>query len=997
LRDSGGISPRFPRPADWFASEKKNKRSQAAIKANPHTLPRNMSNPFEKTPCSHKRKRLTFAPMVSARNPLIGLLFLLLPMGPPAFAESRQEQARTFAGDLGAIVQHNGSGSVTGTLFRVWAPNADTVSVIGSFNNWDGNRHKMKRDKGGIWELSIPSAKPGDEYLYLINGDLRRKDPRARQVTASDGNSVIYDPTAFDWGDTEFQSSGSLKDLVIYQLHIGAFHDPKPADGEPGTFADAIKKLPHLEKMGVNCILLLPVNEFHGRHSWGYNPSDLFAIESSYGGPDAFKEFVKACHQRGIAVHVDIVHNHYGPQDLSLVRFDGKGGGETDNGIYFYDDAERGNTPWGPRPDFSRREVREFIRDNVRMWFLEYKVDGLRWDSTINIRATSNGRNPNPDGESLLHQISSMIDREFPGKISIAEDSVGDPRFHSSWEYDFHHSGDKNAGIMPQLFRNPEPFRSVKDIGSRIKSDLGFRRVIYSENHDEVGRLNDNRRLLVEADENDPLSLEARRRAALAAVVTLTSPGVPLVFMGQELLETREFHDSNPLDWSGDDLAIQKVQLYRDLIRLRRNLDGTSAALTGVRTRIVKADEKNKLLTWRRHVPGRVQDDLFIIANFSSSPLEKLPVYFPQSGEWNLLLNTDDPKYGPDLTGLKPDSLRTNSSSQLLINLAPFSAQIYCLNKYEPQELDLAALREEWQAAHGEESAPAAQSDPVWDEDFADASLEEEIPAEPREVEEEFQSNAASFVVLVDFTQPKPWDPTNPEFKMGLQEDHLWNCGMGFGGMPVFSFKILNPSTGAQYGGSGIDATRLPAFGTAVEGGPPIVVTGPLDGQFLLSFNDSNLRYRFEPRAQSDYRQISLMGNFNNWNRAADLMTMTADHTWQAEVSFDAQPATEFVFIANGSLETQWGDDNPPHSGLPATGTSSLLGEPIRIDTPLNGPHRISFNELTGEYRIEPLSTSEAAPLPPLPELRPQKEINRPVTAASTNAELPNTPLGKPN
>lgn len=919
---------------------------------------------------------------------LVTVLLLLAAVCPPVSADSRRERAETYAGDLGAIVQHNARSGVTGTLFRVWAPNANTVSVIGSFNNWDGNRHKMKRDKGGVWELAIPAAKPGDEYLFLINGELRRKDPRARKVTTSDGNCVIYDTTAFDWGDTKFQSSGSLSDLVIYQLHIGAFHDPNPSDGEPGTFADAIKKLDHLEKLGVNSILLLPVNEFHGRHSWGYNPSDLFAIESSYGGPDAFKEFVKACHQRGIAVHVDIVHNHYGPQDLDLVRFDGKGGGDTDNGIYFYSDAERGETPWGPRPDFGRREVRDFIRDNVRMWFLEYKVDGLRWDSTINIRATNNGRTPNPEGESLLHQISSMIEREFPGKISIAEDSVGDPRFHSSWEYDFHHSGDKNAGLMPQLVRVPEPFRSVQDIGNRIKSDLGFRRVIYSENHDEVGRLNENRRLLMDADESDPLSLDARRRAALAAVVTLTSPGVPLVFMGQELLETREFHDSNPLDWTGNDLAPHKFQLYRDLVRLRRNLDGNSAALTGVRTRIVKADERNKLLTWRRHVPGRAKDDLFIVANFSSSPLENHPVYFPQSGEWNMLLNTDDPKYGPDLTGLRPGSLRTNSSSQLLLNLAPFTAQIFSLRKHEPVELDLAALREEWQAAHGEEPTPESQSDPVWENEFAGLSeVDEGIPAEPVVVEEPFQSNAPSFVVLASFTMPKPWDPANPDFKMGLQEDHLWRCGMGFGGMPAFAFKILNPATGAQYGGTGIDANRLPVSGTLVEGGPPIVVNGPLDGDFLLSFNDANLRYRLEPRAKSDFRHISLMGNFNNWNRAADLMTMTDDHTWQAEVSFDGEPVTEFVFIADGSLETQWGDDTQPHANLPASGTSTLLGEPIRIDTPLEGPHRISFNELTGEYLIEPLSASEANPLPPVPELRPQPEINRIKTASSDSPD----------
>lgn len=895
-------------------------------------------------------------------------------------AASLRDAAKHFAGELGAIVQRDDRGQFQGTLFRVWAPNAETVSVIGFFNNWNGNRHKMERLNGGVWEVSIPNAKPGDEYLFLINGELRRKDPRARQVTASDGNCVIYDTAAFDWGDSAGRkSSGSLKDLVIYQLHIGAFHDPNPGDSEPGTFADAIKKLDHLKKLGVNCVLVLPVTEFHGRHSWGYNPSDPFAIESSYGGPDGFKEFVKACHERDIAVHVDIVHNHYGPQDLDLVRFDGQGGGDTNNGIYFYSDSERGETPWGPRPDFGRREVRDYIRDNVRMWFLEYKVDGLRWDSTINIRATSNGRNSNPDGESLLHQISTMIEREFPGKISIAEDSVGDPRFHSSWEYDFHHSGDKTAGIMPQIVRNPESARRVTDVGSRIKSDLGFRRVIYSENHDEVGRLNENRRLLVEADEDDPLGLEARRRAGLAAVVTLTSPGVPLVFMGQELLETREFHDSNPLDWSGDDPALHKFQLYRDLIHLRRNLDGKSAPLTDVRTRIVKADEHNKLLTWRRYLPGRAKDDLFIVANFSSKPLENHPVYFPQSGEWSLLLNTDDPKYGADFTGLRPDSLRTNSSCQLLVNIAPFGAQIYGLSKHEPAELDLAALRDEWQAAHGEEPAPADPTESIPEEVWAETALAEpeeiEEPAEPEY--EPYKSKASSYVVLANFSHPKPWDPLNPDFKMGLVADHLWRCGLGFTNGVNIAFKILDPATGTQYGGQGLEPARLPAAGTAVVGGPPIVIAGPLNGEYKLSFNENDLRFRFERSAQSDHRRISVMGDFNNWNPAADLMTMAADHLWETEIAFDGRDGAEFVFIADGSLETQWGDDRQAHSALPAEGAATLMGEPVRLETSLAGPHRFTFNELTGEYRVEPLTESEATPLPAVPSPQPVVDIPR--------------------
>lgn len=860
-------------------------------------------------------------------------------------------------------------GRVVGTKFRVWAPNAESVSVIGTFNRWDGDRHPMREERdGGVWSVEIPSAKPGDEYLFLINGELRRKDPRARQVTASDGNCVIYDTAAFKWGDAlDFKSSGSLRDLVIYQLHPGTFHDPTPLDGEPATLIDAIDKLDHLVDMGVNCVLLMPVNEFHGRHSWGYNPSDLFAIESSYGGPDALKEFVKACHERGIAVHVDIVHNHYGPQDLSLIRFDGYGGGDNRNGIYFYEDKERGDTPWGPRPDFGRREVRDFIRDNVRMWFLEYRIDGLRWDSTVNIRAVDNGRTPNPEGEKMLHRISKMIAKEFPGKISIAEDSVGDPRFHGSWEYDFHHGG--NGGLVPQLVERTDSMRDIDDIGNRIVSDLGFQRVIYSENHDEVGRLNDKRRILVDVDENDPLGLKARRKAALAAATTLTSPGVPLVFMGQELLETREFHDSNPLDWGRGEISFRNAQLYRDLVRLRRNLDDRSAGLTSPETRIVKSDPRRKLLTWRRYLPGRPEQDIYVVANFGGEAIENHPVYFPQSGEWTLLVNTDDRKYGEDLTGLRPDSLRTNGRGQIAVSIAPYSAQIYGVGKHIPEEIDLAAMREEWEAAHGErvEETTAAIPDPT------PRPVEEDLPPpEPEWIP--FATKAGQFVVLVNFSQPHPWDPANPDFSMGIIADWLWRAEMGFVNGFDIAFKIMDPATGVEYGGNGIPQERVPVVGTMVEGGPPVLVRGPLNGGFILSFNEQDLRYRFERRAESDFHRFSIMGSFNNWDPTADLMTMAGDHLWEAEIDFDDVRDAEFVFIADQSLETQWGGGLV---ALPASGIAEELGEPFRFENPLSGPHRITFNERTGEFTVDPLDPAAARPLPPVPEVKPMEEIHR--------------------
>ncbi len=899
------------------------------------------------------------------RHAALASLALAAP-SPDARAQSKQ-----FPGQLGSIVDKGGGAAAEGVTFRVWAPNAASVSVIGSFNNWDAARHPLTKETGtGLWSADVSGAKPGDEYLYLINGELQRRDPRARQVSKDETNSLIYDTTAFDWGDTAaYRSSALMKDLVIYQMHPGTFYDPTPADGEPGTLRDAIAKLDHLKEMGVNCVLLMPVNEFPGRHSWGYNPSDLFAVENSYGGPDALKEFIKAAHERGIAVHIDIVHNHYGPDNLGLWQFDGYGGGETKSGIYFYEDSGRGTTPWGPRPDFSRPEVREFIADQLRMWFDEYKMDGLRWDSTVNIRASNNGADVNPDGERLLHRLAKMIRQEYPGKISVAEDSVGDPRFDSSWEYAFHH-GD-GGGVVPQLVKHSGAATQVDDIARRIDSELGFRRVIYTENHDETGRLNGKRRIVAEVDENDPHSLTARRKSALALLLTLTSPGVPLVFMGQDLLEEKEFHDSNPLDWQRGPDAFHAFQLLKDLVHLRRNLDSRSAALTGTHTRVVRVDDDRKVLAYRRYLPGRPQDDIYVVINFSGETVENFPLTFPKAGEWGILLNTDDPKYGREFTGMATQNLRTDAWQKIAVNLAPFCAQIFGLTKVEPSVVELAELQDEWDETHGASqsaAAPAPEAGAKQGEDFAGD--------EPEFEEVALQSDSKQLVVTANFTE-RPWDASSQGMRMGLVEDHIWQCEMGFAGGQNIQFKIVDPATGREYGGAGPDPGLMPVSGTAAEDGGPVLVAGPLDGDYILSFNDQTLRYRFEKKAASRFGRLNIMGDFNGYSRNADPMNMVSDFTWQADVDFEPRQRVEFVLIADGSLEKQWGDDAADHGAIPARGTATQMAQTIKIEAPAAGPHRFTFNEETGEYSVEPLAAADVAPLPTVPPPKPAEEIRR--------------------
>ena len=253
-------------------------------------------------------------------------------------------------------------------------------------------------------------------------------DPYARQVTSSIGNAVVYDPAAFDWGDHWFEMP-ARDDLVIYELHVGTFN---AGPDRRGDFDRAARRLPYLRDLGVSAVQIMPPFEFAGDVSWGYNPAHLFAIESGYGGPDAFKRFIKAAHEHGIAVIVDVVYNHLGPSDLDLWQFDGwsaNGGG----GIYFYND-ERAITPWGStRPDYGRGEVRTFLRDSALTWLEEFQCDGLRFDATLFIR-TVDGVPGDPasalPGRLVVHGLDQRRD---PGAPAVeADDRRGHPGRHEA-------------------------------------------------------------------------------------------------------------------------------------------------------------------------------------------------------------------------------------------------------------------------------------------------------------------------------------------------------------------------------------------------------------------------------------------------------------------------------------------------------------------------------------------------------------------------------------
>lgn len=562
-----------------------------------------------------------------------------------------------------------------GFAFRVWAPNADRVSVVGDFNNWDSGANVMQRDEAGNWYTEVAGAHHDQEYQYVItNGDneFYRIDPRAQRVTNSVGNGVLYDHSLFDWGDQDFRTP-ALHELVIYETHIGSFVD----DGEdgPADLGDLTGKLSYLHDLGINAIELMPLMEFAGDYSWGYNPAHIYAVESSYGGPDALKNFIKHAHLAGIAVIIDVVYNHFGPSDLSLWQFDGwseNGGG----GIYFYQD-QRSSTPWGDtRPDYGRREVRDFIVDNARMWLRDYHADGLRLDMTPYMRTIDGFRGNIPDGWETMARVGRMVSEEFPGRITIAEDLHNDPAvtdpgdgaMSAQWDNQFVHPV-RQALITP---RDEERHPTLLAKAITHAYHHPFDRVIYTESHDEVA--NGKARIPTEVNAEDPTGWDAQKRATLGAALVLTTPGVPMLFQGQEFLEDEWFRDTVPLDWELAWKFRDLTQMFRDLISLRRNLDGNSPSLSGPHTRILHADDDSGLLIFSR---ATVDDDhaVIIAANFSAHPASTR-LSLPSGGMWRVRFNSDARRYS-QLFGDYPTADLDAGDGTAIVDVAPYSTVIY--------------------------------------------------------------------------------------------------------------------------------------------------------------------------------------------------------------------------------------------------------------------------------------------------------------------------------
>jgi maltooligosyltrehalose trehalohydrolase len=423
------------------------------------------------------------------------------------------------------------------TAFTVWAPDAGRVDVEVA------GRAVPMSPVGGRpgWWAADADAPAGTDYAFRLDGGEPLADPRSpRQPYGPDGASRTYDHGAFGWTDDHWRGE-PVGGAVVYELHVGTF---TPA----GTLDAAIGRLDYLVSLGVTVVELMPVAAFPGEHGWGYDGIGLWAVHEPYGGPDALKRFVDACHGRGLAVFLDVVYNHVGPGN-KLASF----------GPYFTDVY---TTPWGPAVNLDQAwsdEVRSFIVGNALMWLRDYHFDGLRLDA---VHAFQDHR-----AVHILEELAVAVDRLATASrrslVLVAESDLNDPRLITSraaggyglsaqWDDDFHHAvhalvtGERQgyygdfgavAGVAKVLtrayfhdgtwssFRNRTHGRPVDTL-----TTPAYRFVVFDQDHDQVGNRAVGDRL--------PATLAAHPHRdgllRIAAGLVLTSPFTPMLFMGEE-------------------------------------------------------------------------------------------------------------------------------------------------------------------------------------------------------------------------------------------------------------------------------------------------------------------------------------------------------------------------------------------------------------------------------------------------------------------------------
>ena len=658
------------------------------------------------------------------------------------FSQGHAVRAQEFMGAHPAVQDGQ-----DGWVFRVWAPHAQLVAVMGDFNGWNDSDHPMQLLSDGVWEVFIPGLKQFDSYKYAVHTAsgrvLAKADPYAFHAETRPGNaSKLYDLSGYGWGDgswMDYRKNNPIyqKPLNIYEVHLGSWR--RTGEDEMLSYRDIGKYLvPYVKEMGFTHVELLPITEHPLDASWGYQCTGYFAATSRYGTPHDFMWLVDQLHQAGIGVILDWVPAHFPKDAFGLYEFDGEP-------CYEYADTRKGeHADWGTRVfDYARHEVRSFLFSSALFWLEQFHIDGLRVDAVASMLYLDYGRqggewvpnvfggHENLEAVDFIQELNGHVFQEHPDVMMIAEESTAWPRVsHPVGE------GGLEGGLGFNLKWN---MGWMNDILHYIKLDPYFRQFnhkditfslmyAFSENfvlplsHDEVVHMKGS---LI----NKMPGTNEEKFAGVRAFYTymLTHPGKKLLMMGSEFGQWNEWHYEHSLDWHLLDPDQEWAKPHRQLQQYFKQANAFYLAhpelweldfsWEGFEWIEANDNQANTVAFLRKDAKG---DALVIVCNFSPVDRTGYTVGVPVPGVYSVVFNSDDldfgGKGGGDHEPVRSRYVESQGREQsITISLPPMSAVIYkCTRKFpvrkkkaDKEEAPKPAVRKK--AAAPAVKAPAAK------------------------------------------------------------------------------------------------------------------------------------------------------------------------------------------------------------------------------------------------------------------------------------------------